>query len=122
METIKNIIPAEYRSRFYAVAGAIVAALTSFGVITEDLAPAIAGVATAAVTLIFAILHSTSPWRQAIYGLAGAIGVLMVATGAMTDGQTSALLAVVAAVFGIGMAGATAPAPDDTPGRHAAEV
>lgn len=110
METIKNIIPAEYRSRFYAVAGAIVAALTSFGVITEDLA------------LAFAVLHSTSPWRQGIYGLATAIGVLMVATGAMTDGQTSALLAVVASVFGIGVAGATAPAPDDTVGAHAAEV
>lgn len=107
METIKNIVPAQARATWYAIASALVAALVAWGALDESAAPAVTGVIIAAVTLIFALLHSTSPWRQALYGLAAALGVLGVYLGWGTDVQMNALLAVIAPVLGIGTAAAT---------------
>lgn len=107
MESIRSLVPAGQRATWYAVAGAIVTALVSWGVLDQAAAPAVTGVGLAAVTLVFALLHSTSPWRQALYALLAAATVLLVYLGYGTDAQWESILAVVAPVLGIGTAAAT---------------
>ncbi|MFC3850063.1 hypothetical protein ACFORJ_07780 [Corynebacterium hansenii] len=107
LESIRTTVPANSRATVYAVAGALVAALVSWGVLDDAAAPAVAGVATAIVTLAFAVLHSTSPWRQALYGLMAAVTVLMTYLGYGEVAQWESILAVVAPVLGIGTAAAT---------------
>lgn len=109
MENLRTIVPATYRATFYAVASAIVAALVSWGVLDQAAAPAVTGVVIAVVTLAFAVVHSTSPWRQALYGLAAAIAVLGAYLGWGTEAQFDSLLAILAPVLGITTAAATTP-------------
>ena len=107
LDQIRNTVPADQRAVWYAVAAATVTALVSWGVLDDAAAPAVAGVATAVVTLLFAVIHSTSPWRQALYSLAAALTVLMVYLGYGTGVQWESILAIVAPVLGIGTAAAT---------------
>ena len=107
IDHIRTSVPAQSRATWYAVAGALVTALVSWGVLDDAAAPAVAGVATAVVTLLFAVLHSTSPWRQALYGLAAALTVLMAYLGYGDAMQWEAILAIAAPVLGIGTAAAT---------------
>lgn len=111
METIRNLVPAQQRATWYAVAGALVTALVTalvaWGVLDDAAAPAVAGVATAVVTLLFALIHSTSPWRQALYGLMAALTVLATYLGVGDTMQWETILAVAAPVLGLGTAAAT---------------
>ena len=80
----------------------------------------IIGLATAVVTLAFAVIHSTSPWRQALYSLMAAVTVLMAYLGYGTDAQWETILATVAPVLGIGTAAATTGGGEYI-GEHRAE-
>lgn len=104
---MKLSVPAGARATWYAVSSAIVVALVAWGVLDEAAAPAVSGVVVAVVTLVFALLYSTSPWRQALYGVAAALGVLGVYLGWGTEAQFDSLLAVIAPLLGIGTAAAT---------------
>lgn len=117
METIRTFIPASARATWYAVAGALVTALVAWGVLDDAAAPAVAGVATAVVTLLFALIHSTSPWRQALYGLMAALTVLATYLGVGDTMQWETILAVAAPVLGLGTAAATTN-PDEYVGEH----
>ncbi|MCQ9125585.1 hypothetical protein JY504_08140 [Corynebacterium amycolatum] len=107
METIRNFIPASARATWYAVASALVAALVSWGMLDDAAAPAVTGVVIAVITLMFALLHSTSPWRQALYGVASAVSVLGVYLGWGTEAQFDSILMIIAPVLAIGTAAAT---------------
>ena len=107
MEQIRNLVPASTRATWYAVSSALVAALVAWGVLDEAAAPAVTGVVIAVVTLLFALVHSTTPWRQALYGVAAALAVLGVFLGWGSEVQFDALLAVIAPVLGISTAAAT---------------
>ena len=120
LDQIRTSIPANSRATFYAVAAALVTALVSWGVLDDTAAPAVAGVATAVVTLLFAVIHSDSPWRQALYGLMAAVTVLMAYLGYGDTIQWESILAVVAPVLGIGTAAATTGG-DHYVGEHRAE-
>ena len=106
LDSIRNAIPAQSRATFYAVASALVAALVAWGALEDAAAPAVTGVAIATVTLVFALIHSDSSWRQSLYGLAAAVGVLGAYLGWGTEDQFGALLSVLAPVLGIGTAAA----------------
>ena len=107
LDSIRTTVPAQSRATWYAVAGALVTALVAWGVLDDAAAPAVVGVATAVVTLAFAVLHSTSPWRQALYGLMAALTVLMTYLGYGDTMQWESILAIAAPVLGIGTAAAT---------------
>ncbi|MGV3114136.1 phage holin [Corynebacterium freneyi] len=107
LDQIRTTIPANSRATFYAVAAATVTALVSWGVLDDTAAPAVVGVATAVVTLLFAVVHSDSPWRMALYSLMAAVTVLMTYLGYGAEAQWESVLAVVAPVLGIGTAAAT---------------
>lgn len=117
MEKIRSIVPAGARLTWYAVASAGIAALVAWGVLSEEAAPAVSGVVIAVVTLVFAIVHSTSPWRQALYAVAASVAVLGAYLGWGTEPQMEALLAIIAPVLGITTAAATTNA-DTYVGEH----
>ena len=120
LDSIRTTVPANSRATFYAVAGAVVTALVSWGVLDDAAAPAVVGVATAVVTLAFAVIHSDSPWRQALYSLMAAVTVLMAYLGYGDTMQWESILAVAAPVLGIGTAAATTGGSEYT-GEHRAE-
>ena len=119
LDSIRTTIPANSRATFYAVAAATVTALVSWGVLDDAAAPAVVGVATAVVTLLFAVIHSDSPWRQALYSLMAALTVLMAYLGYGDTMQWESILAIAAPVLGIGTAAATTG--DHYVGAHRAE-
>ena len=112
LDQIRTTIPANSRATFYAVAAAAVTALVSWGVLDDAAAPAVVGVATAVVTLAFAVIHSDSPWRQSLYGLMAALTVLMAYLGYGDTMQWESILAIAAPVLGIGTAAATTGGSD----------
>lgn len=120
MESIRSVVPASARATWYAVASALVAALVAWGVLDDTAAPAITGVIISTITLIFALIHSDTPWRQAVYGVAAAVGVLGVYLGWGTEVQFDALLAIIAPVLGLGTAAATTNTSDYV-GEHRTE-
>nr|WP_053411706.1 hypothetical protein [Corynebacterium lactis] len=119
MEKIRSIVPAGARLTWYAVASAVITALVSWGVLSEEAAPAVTGVVIAVVTLVFAIVHSTTPWRQALYAVAASVAVLGAYLGWGSGVQMDALLAVIAPVLGITTAAATTNAGEYV-GEHRA--
>ena len=120
LNQIRTTIPANSRATFYAVAAAAVTALVSWGVLDDAAAPAVTGVATAVVTLLFALVHSDSPWRQALYSLMAALTVLLAYMGHGDAVQWESILAIAAPVLGIGTAAATTGGGDYV-GEHRAE-
>lgn len=120
LESIRNSVPAGARATWYAVASAVVTALVAWGVLDSVAAPAVTGFVVAVVTLVFALLHSTSPWRQALYALAASVSVLGAYLGWGTEPQMEALLAIIAPVLGITTAAATTNA-DEYVGEHRLE-
>ncbi|MFC3849730.1 hypothetical protein ACFORJ_06075 [Corynebacterium hansenii] len=107
LDSIRSTVPVGQRATWYAVAGALVTALVSWGVLDSTAAPAVVGVATAVVTLLFAVIHSDTPWRMALYSLMAAVTVLMTYLGYGSDMQWESILAIAAPVLGIGTAAAT---------------
>lgn len=65
------------------------------------------------------MVHSTSPWRQALYGVAAALGVLGAYVGRGREVQFDALLAVIAPVLSLATAAATTNAGEYV-GEHRA--
>lgn len=112
LDSIRNTVPESARATWYAVAVAIVSALVAWGYLDQVYVAALTGVVGAAITLAFAIIHSSSPWRVALYGLMGAVGVLAVTLGWGSQVQIDAVLAIAAPVLGIGAAAATTTVGD----------
>lgn len=120
METIKNAIPASARGTAYACVAAIAPALIAWGVLDEVKAAAVVGVLTAVVTLVFAVVHSTSNPRTAVYLLLAALTAAFTAWGYGTDLQWESLLAIVAPALGAGYAAANTPTSEYV-GEHRAD-
>lgn len=117
METIKNAVPASARGTAYAVVAAIAPALIAWGVLDEVKAAAVVGVLTAVVTLVFAVLHSTSNPRTAVYLLLAALTAAMTAWGYGTETQWASILGIVGPALGAGVAAANAPT-EEYVGEH----
>lgn len=115
IESLRLTIPAESRGRVYTTAAALVAALVSWGVLDDALAPTVVGVVGASITLAYALLHSTSTWRSAVYALTVAVGPLSVALGWGTDNHWVAAAALVSAALGLNVAAHHAPTPEVDP-------
>ncbi|WP_151530518.1 MULTISPECIES: hypothetical protein [Corynebacterium] len=120
IDSIRDRVPAEYRGTLYAVVAAVAPALIAWGVLGEEQAAAVIGVATAVVTLLFAVLHSTSSVRTAIYGVIAAATAALSVWGYGEPAQWDTVLAVFAPVLGMGVAAANTPAEGYT-GVHVAE-
>ncbi|WKD60933.1 hypothetical protein CCICO_04480 [Corynebacterium ciconiae DSM 44920] len=121
LDSIRAAVPASYRGTLYAVVAAVAPALIAWGVLGEEQAAAVVGVATAAVTLLFAVIHSTSSVRTAVYGVIAAVTAALAVWGYGDPAQWDTILAIVAPALGMGVAAANTPAGEDYTAAHAAE-
>lgn len=112
LDKLRHAVPASARGTTYAMVGALAPALIAWGILDDVQAAAIVGVIGSVVTLIFAILHSTSTPRSALYGVLAAITVALAVWGYGSPDQWAAILAIIAPVLGVGVAAAKTPHED----------
>ncbi|NKS62363.1 hypothetical protein GS966_19970 [Rhodococcus hoagii] len=101
LDYLRRLIPATLREQLYTYAVAAVMLLAGLGYISNAAAALWTAVAGASVTLVFALLHSLSPWRTALYGLLAAVAPLMLWYSIGTEQGWAAVLAFAGVLFGI---------------------
>ncbi|WP_064076708.1 phage holin [Prescottella equi] len=101
LDYLRRLIPATSRERIYTYAVAIVMLLVGLGYLSDTVAALWIAVLGASVTLIFALLHSLSPWRTALYGLLAAVAPLMLWFSIGTQQGWAAALGFAGVLFGI---------------------
>lgn len=125
LDTLRGLVPAGAREQVYTVVSAGVALFAGLGFITQGAAGLWVPAALAAVTLLFAVLHSTSTIRTAVYALLAAAAPLAVWYSVGTSTQWAAVLAFAGAALGLTKAAGRTPAVVDgdvvAGGRHRAE-
>ena len=113
LDPVRSAIPATYRERAYVVVVAVVGIFAAQSIVTKDAAPVWISVGTAAVTLFFAVLYSTSTVRLSIYALLGAISTAAQLYGYFSSTQWSSYLGLAAALLGLSFAAAKTPTTID---------
>lgn len=98
---VRTIVPASARETWYRVASALVLLVAGLGYISGEVVALWSAAALAAVTLLFAVLHSLDPWRTALYALGAAIAPICVWYSLVDEHTVTAVLGFAAAVFGI---------------------
>lgn len=101
LETIRTAIPETARVRLYTYVAAGVLLLSGLGYVADSVASLWSAVGISSVTLAFALLHSTSPWRTALYGFLVALAPLALWYSIGTATGWAAVLGFAATVFGI---------------------
>ncbi|MBM4708712.1 hypothetical protein GS504_24475 [Rhodococcus hoagii] len=101
LDYLRRLIPATSRERIYTYTVAIVMMLVGLGYLSNTLAALWIAVLGASVTLIFALLHSLSPWRTALYGLLAAAAPLLLWYSIGTEQGWAAVLGFAGVLFGI---------------------
>lgn len=101
LETIRAAIPETARVRLYTYVAAGVLLLSGLGYVADSVASLWSAVGISSVTLAFALLHSTSPWRTALYGFLVALAPLALWYSVGTATGWAAVLGFAATVFGI---------------------
>ena len=99
-------IPASWREGWYRLASGLVMFLFAFGLLTADAVTLRLQLAVATVTLLFALLYATSPWRVALYAIVAPVGAVLLYYGVVDDVRWALISAAVAQVFGITTAAA----------------
>lgn len=101
LEAIRAAVPETARVQLYTYVAAGVLLLSGLGYVADSVASLWSAVGIASVTLAFALLHSTSPWRTALYGFLVALAPLALWYSIGTATGWAAVLAFAATVFGI---------------------
>ncbi|MFN6543930.1 phage holin [Mycolicibacterium nivoides] len=100
-----KINPAQREGWYRAVSG-LFFMLWAVGVLTQDEAAKWTQFGISSVTLLFALLYATSPWRVAIYGLIVPLSAVLTWYGIATGINWPLVAAAVAQVLGITTAAA----------------
>jgi hypothetical protein len=108
---IRSVIPASARERWYVVSGALVTFLASWGLLEASTAPAWIGLVTATITLLFAVLYSTSTVRTALYSVLLAVQGVAGLYSILGESQWAAIVALAAVLLGTGTAAAKTQPP-----------
>ncbi|QSE94203.1 hypothetical protein JWS13_39200 [Rhodococcus pseudokoreensis] len=109
LDTIRHTIPAAARDRIYTYATAAVLMVAGLGYISQEEAALWVAVTGASIVLLFALLHSTSPWRTALYALLATLAPLALWYSIGTETGWTAVLTFAATIFGITRAAAKTP-------------
>ncbi|MGC0364821.1 hypothetical protein ABH922_002805 [Rhodococcus sp. 27YEA15] len=120
LDTIRAVIPATARTQYYTYVAAVVLLLSGLGYVAESVASLWSAAGIASVTLVFALLHSTSPWRTALYGFLAALAPLALWYSIGTATGWAAVLTFAATVFGITKAASNTIVTAVPGGRHRA--
>ncbi|ADX31938.1 holin [Tsukamurella phage TPA2] len=94
--------------------------LFGLGVLTSDQAAQWAQLAVSLITLLFAFLYATTPWRTALYAITGPLGSILMAYGIVSDVRWAVIAASVGYALGITTAAAKTvqPGVPDLAGQH----
>lgn len=109
LDTLRNLTPATTRGALHAASGPLVVLLVTWGLATDTLAAAIVAAVVAVVDLLLAMLHSESTVRTLVYPAIAAVAGVLIPLGVSNEEQVYALLGVVAAVLGHGVAARFTP-------------
>nr|WP_179275250.1 hypothetical protein [Rhodococcus sp. 06-1059B-a] len=109
LDSIRATIPARIREQLYTYVAAGVLLLAGLGYISSAVAALWTAVGLASVTLLFALLHSTSPWRTSLYALLATIAPLALWYSIGTETGWAAVLTFAATIFGITKAAGKTP-------------
>lgn len=109
LETLRTSVPSAVREQLYTYVAAGVLLIAGLGYISDEVAALWTAVGLATVTLLFALVHSTSPWRTALYALLAAVAPLALWYSIGTETGWTAVLAFAATVFGITKAAGKTP-------------
>ena len=101
LNTVRTAIPATTRAKYYTYVAAGVLLLSGLGVVTDTVASLWSAAGLASVTLVFAVLHSLSPWRTALYTFLATLAPLALWYSIGSATQWVAVLSFAATVFGI---------------------
>lgn len=106
---LRAVLPPEARERLYVLVAPIVALLASVGLLDASMAAQWSALVVSFVTLLFALLHSTSTLRTALYGVLAAVAPIAQVFGILTGQQWASILFIVATLLGVATAAAKAP-------------
>ncbi|RYE40730.1 MAG: hypothetical protein EOP24_39685 [Hyphomicrobiales bacterium] len=109
LDTLRDRIPAAAREQLYTYATAAVLLVAGLGYISQEEAPLWVAVVGASVVLLFALTHSTSPWRTSLYALLAVLAPLALWYSIGTETGWAAVLTFAATVFGITKAAGKTP-------------
>lgn len=108
LDKIRALVPAAAREQYYTYAAAAIMLLSGLGYISQTLAALWIAAAGASITLLFALLHSLSPWRTALYGLLAAAAPLALWYSIGTEQNWAAAVAFAGVLLGVTKAAANA--------------
>lgn len=106
LEKIRALVPPAAREQYYTYAAAAIMLLAGLGYISQTLAALWTAAAGASITLLFALLHSLSPWRTALYGLLAAAAPLAIWYSIGSERGWVAAVAFAGVVLGVTKAAA----------------
>jgi len=112
---LQRLIPVSAREAYYRFASAAVMFLFAFGLLSTSAVTLWIQLVGATVTLLFAALYATTPFRLALYAILAPVGAVLLYYGFTTDETWALIVAAVAQAFGI----TTAAAKATSVGRHA---
>lgn len=123
LDKIRQLVPATYREAFYRATAAVVTLLLAVGVFNTEEAALWTQLGIALVTILFALLYTTSQWRTVLYLVVGPAGALLMAYGIGRGVDWAVVVSAVGQIFGITTAAAKAVSPVKTaPVRKAHEA
>lgn len=101
---IRNGPRPEVREAIYRAVAGIVTILTGVGIFDANVGALWLALATSTVTLIFALLFSTSNWRTALYAVVGPLGAVLGAYGLLHGIDWALITAGTVQAFGLSTA------------------
>lgn len=105
LDWLRDVLPPEHRETLYRVVAGVLTFLTGYGILDESEAALWAQLAVGTITVLFALLYSTTTLRMALYALIGPVGAVLMAYGIVTDQMWAVIVAAVGQVFGVATAG-----------------
>lgn len=111
LERLRVIAPASVRGALHQAAGPLVILLVAYGFTNSSQAAAVVAAAIAVTDLVLALLHSESTVRTLVYPALAGVAAVLVNFGVAQEHQLAAVLGVVAAVVGGGVAARYTPTP-----------
>lgn len=122
LDTIRTAMPAASRDKVYEIASAFIVLLAGVGVVGAQAASLWTATVVAVLALLYALIHSTSPWRTALYGVVAAVSPLATWYSLGSDQTWAAVVMFAAVVLGVTKAAAKSGTYDAVAGigRHRA--
>lgn len=102
-------VPAPTRGYLHTLAGAVIALIATFGIVSDSEIAVIGAVVIAAIDLVLVLIYTRAAWRKAAYPLVYSLGGVLMLVGIFNELQVAAIIGLAVAVLGTQFAAAKAP-------------